>query len=118
MCVEQLACAGVAIGEGGSDLPADSQPVGEAAERTQRNLVMQIVSKEGSRDIAAGLRRDVVAVMPVSEGPAELQIAEVIVPGKVVNFSVPPEPNGREGYGAKAEEDTAAGTGDWSTWPV
>ena len=54
---------------------------------------------------------DVVAVLPVGEGAAELDVAEVVVPGELGDLGVPGEADGREGESAEGEGEPGAGAG-------
>lgn len=61
--------------------------------------------------VCAGLRLDLMAVMPVCERAAELLVAEVIVPDELGDLSFPENSRGRVWEGAKADREfrTSAG---------
>ncbi len=53
--------------------------------------------------------RDVVAVLPVFEGAAELGVAKMVVPDEVGDLGVPGDADGGEGEGAEGERQACAG---------
>ena len=60
---------------------------------------------------AAAVGLDGVAVAPVSEGAAELDVAEAFEPAEVFDEGVPGEADGGEGDGADGEGEARAGAG-------
>lgn len=78
---------------------ADEERVRERAEGAEGEFVFDGVAEEGSR--RCGL--DGVAVAPVFEGAAELDIAEAVEPAEVFDECVPGKANGGEGDGADGD---------------
>ncbi len=85
----------------------DEEFVGERVEGAEGEFVLYFVVEEGAA--AVGLYG--VAVAPVAEGAAELEVAEAFEPAKVFDEGFPGEADGREGEGAHGEGEARAGAG-------
>ncbi len=114
---KQVSGALLAVAEDAADLVADEEGVGEGAEWTQRQGVLQLVDQEGagldgSVGVGAGFGAEAMAVSPGLEGAAMLNVAEVVVPGEFGDFGVPGQAHGREGEGAEGDGHAGSGAGD------
>ena len=85
----------------------DEELVGDGAEGAEGEFVFDFVVEEG----AAAVGLDGVAVAPVFEGAAELDVAEAFEPAEVFDEGVPGEADGGEGDGADGEGEARAGAG-------
>ncbi len=98
--------------EGGGDLAAEEEGVGEGAERAEGWLVLDGVLDEGSGLAGSGLGGDGVAVAPEGEGAFGLDVAEAFQPAEVFDDSDPGETQGKEWDGADGDGEGGAAAGD------
>ncbi len=103
----------------------DEELVGDGVEGAEGEFVLYCVLEEGAA--AVGLYG--VAVAPVAEGAAELDVAEAFEPAEVFDEGVPREADGGEGDGTDGEGEARAGAGGdavgvgeglgwWRRWDV
>ncbi len=101
---------------------ADKEDVGDGAEWTEGEGVLELVGESGAGEgfvggTGVGCGVQMVAVAPGFEGAAMLDVAEVIVPGELGDLGVPGKADRGEGKGAKGEGHAGAGASDdsWET---
>ncbi len=87
---EKFQGSGVAVGESSAELP-DDEGVGEIAQFSERELVLDFITQECSATRMAGVRPgcDGMKMMPVSERPAELRVGEMMVPEEAGDLRFP-----------------------------
>jgi hypothetical protein len=85
---------------------------GEIPKGTTGEFEFDFVAEEGAGDFLPRFRGEAVAVTPVGEGAAMLDVAEVIVPEELGDFGVPGDAEGRVGEGAEAEGHAGSRAGD------
>jgi hypothetical protein len=93
----------LAEGKGRCDLTPQKQSVGELAEGAEWHFVFDVICDEVHINAAAVHSAHPVAVVPISEGAADLSVAKMSVPGEFRDFSLPVDADRRERERAKAE---------------
>jgi len=101
----------LAVGEGGFQLVADVDGVGEGAHGAEGEGVLDVVGDERAADAFAGFGGDAVAVGPGGEGAFDLDVDEVAVPDEFGDEGDPAEAEGQERDGAEAEGDLGIDAG-------
>lgn len=100
---QEVAGAGVAIGEGLAELTSEDEVLGQFAEFAEGHLVLDVIREEGPWAVGSILRSYSVAVVPVGEWAAHQAVAEAMVPDEVGDLRFPRDTNGREGDGPEGE---------------
>ncbi len=109
---EEFEGALLAVAEGAAELEAEEEVVGEAAEGAEGGLVDDVIADEGAGlALGGGAGFDGVAVAPVGEGAAGLDVAEAVEPAEVFDEGLPGETDGRVREGADGEGEAGAGAG-------
>jgi hypothetical protein len=111
---EEFGGALLAVTEDALKLRAEEKPISEGAEGAEREFVLDLIEKrDAGLAIASGWAgTEMVAVTPVFEGAAELEVAEALVPGEVFDEGFPGKANGNKRQAAKAEGEARTGAGD------
>jgi hypothetical protein len=113
---EEFGGAGLAVGEGFAELAGGEEGVGHLADDAEVHLVLDLVADESAVNVyavlvGAGHGVEAVAVVPEGEGAAELEVAEVFIPGELCDFELPRDADGRvrEGFEADGHAGSFAG---------
>ncbi len=97
-------------------MAAYDEALGDDAEGAEGEGVLDLVAEESAVDedalgIGAGLGVEAMAVLPVNKRAAELDVAEVVIPGELGDLGLPRDADGGVGEGAEAERHFSAGAG-------
>ncbi len=120
---QELEGAGLAVLEGAAELAFDEEPPCDLAEGSEGQIVFDDVAEEGAVDggaavagtrVGARFSAEAMAMAPVGEGSAELDVAEVIVPGEFCDLGIPGDTDGGVREGTEADGHAGAGSSSYA----
>lgn len=109
---QKLGRAPLPMTKDGGDLAADDELIGQSAQGTKRELVVDAVFNYGTRRTGREGGSDEMTLPPGTEWTVELDVTEALVPAKVLDTSQPTQADGREGYRTEGKSEACAVSGD------